>query len=282
MHRPRPIEKRQTRRSGVKNASPNAVVSGATRGRGVLGHCPVSVTDVPPGAIGAEDRKLPGPATASGHCSRSSTRRARAGDPAGVPRAFGSVARAASLLSRSGRLADRRGLGHDRAQIVALEQQKGRRETDEREADADPEGQAVPARGSFDVRDARRQQMVGASRGHRRQDRQPSAPPICWLVLISPDASPASPEVDARERRDRDRDEGEAEPDPDEDEADEQVSEVRAVDGDLGEVPRARRRARSSRAASTGFTPTRVTSACEPRRRRQRRSARPRGSRHRS
>ena len=64
----------------------------------------------------------------------------------------------------------------------------------------------------------------------------PSAPPICWDVLISPDASPASLRLDARERGDRDRDEGEAEPDADQEEAGQQVGDVRAVDRDLREV----------------------------------------------
>ena len=75
----------------------------------------------------------------------------------------------------------------------------------------------------------------------------PSAPPICCVVLIRPEASPASRRLDARERRDRDRHEREAEPEPDQQEPGQQVTEVRPADRDLREVDEARRSAPSSR-----------------------------------
>ena len=69
----------------------------------------------------------------------------------------------------------------------------------------------------------------------------PSAPPICWDVLISPDARPGLRRLDARERRDRDRHEREADAERDEQEAGQQVGHVRAVDRDLREEQRGRR-----------------------------------------
>ncbi len=45
----------------------------------------------------------------------------------------------------------------------------------------------------------------------------PIAPPICWLVLMRPDASPASCGSDAGERGDRDGDEGRGDADADDD-----------------------------------------------------------------
>ena len=68
----------------------------------------------------------------------------------------------------------------------------------------------------------------------------PSAPPICCDVLISPEASPASAGLHARQRRDRDRHEREADADPDQQEAGQEVAEVGAADRDLREVHEAR------------------------------------------
>ena len=57
----------------------------------------------------------------------------------------------------------------------------------------------------------------------------PIAPPICWLVLIRPDATPASDWPDAGERADRHRHEREREPDAAQQERREQIPEVVAV-----------------------------------------------------
>ena len=65
---------------------------------------------------------------------------------------------------------------------------------------------------------------------------RPSAPPICWLVLMSPDARPASGPSTPGERGDRDRHEREAHADADDQEAGQQVDRVGAVDRHLGEV----------------------------------------------
>ena len=75
----------------------------------------------------------------------------------------------------------------------------------------------------------------------------PSAPPICCDVFSRPDASPASDEVHAGERRDRDRHEREPEPDRDQQEAGEEVAEVRAVGRHLGEVEKPRGEGRHPR-----------------------------------
>ena len=67
----------------------------------------------------------------------------------------------------------------------------------------------------------------------------PSAPPICCVVLNSPDASPAS-QAALCERRNRNRHEREAEPDRNHQEPGQQVSPVRAADRDLCGVHEAR------------------------------------------
>ena len=91
----------------------------------------------------------------------------------------------------------------------------------------------------------------------------PIAPPSCWVVFSSPDASPASVLLDARERGDRDRDERERGPGAGDHE---RAGEVRRGSG-RGRAPgwpRARRRrSASSRSPSRPSAPPRVTRHCE-------------------
>jgi len=72
----------------------------------------------------------------------------------------------------------------------------------------------------------------------------PIAPPICWLVLISPEAMPASAGRDAGQRADRHRNEREGEPDSAEQELGEQIGEVVTVHRKLREQHECRRRQR--------------------------------------
>ena len=87
----------------------------------------------------------------------------------------------------------------------------------------------------------------------------PIAPPICRLVLTSPEATPASARFDSRQARDRHGDERQPHAGAAEDEGREQVPEVVAVDRQPGQQRDRQPPTTSRPAVSVARTPTRPT-----------------------
>ena len=135
---------------------------------------------------------------------------------------FGTAMSGRLAYLRARRLRLRYGL---RPQVVALEDDRASsaRPTTANAA-ADPEREREPADERLEPRRSpSRADCPSASSPPWSRIASPIAPPICWFVLISPDASPASSRFDARERGDRHGHEREAEPDPDQDEPGQEV-----------------------------------------------------------